>query len=83
MEDTPLFSLYKGPESLKQMSFEQLNELCGVLRERILSVVSHNGGHLASNLGVVELTVALHRTFSFPPDQLLWDVSHQTYAHNC
>lgn len=81
MEDTPLFSLYKGPESLKQMSFEQMGELCGALRERILLVVSHNGGHLASNLGVVELTVALHRTFSFPPDQLLWDVSHQTYAH--
>ena len=54
-----------------------LDPLCGEIRERLVATVSTNGGHLASNLGVVELTVALHRSFDFPTDQIVWDVGHQ------
>ena len=51
------------------------------IRKIIIETVSHNGGHLASNLGVVELTIALHRVFDSPRDAIIWDVSHQCYAH--
>ena len=66
---------------LKEMSYDELNSLCALLREEILSVVSKNGGHLSSNLGVVELIVALVRFFDFPHDKLFIDVGHQSYTY--
>lgn len=68
-------------EELKKMSYEQLNELALLVRNRIIETVSQNGGHLASNLGVVELTIALHKVFDSPKDKLIFDVSHQIYTH--
>lgn len=69
------------PADLKSLAVEQLNELAVELRQEIVSAVSETGGHLASNLGAVELTVALHYVFDAPRDRIVWDVSHQTYAH--
>ena len=66
---------------LKEGSLLQLKGLCDRLREEIFRTVSVRGGHLASNLGVVELTVALHRVFDFPKDKIVFDVGHQCYAH--
>ena len=71
----------RGPEDLKDLSYEQLEALAVQLRERIIEVVSRNGGHLASNLGAVELTLALHRVFDSPKDKIIFDVGHQCYAH--
>ncbi len=70
-----------NPEDLQELSVEQLNELAEEMREFITHSVSQTGGHLASNLGVVELTIAMHRAFDFSKDRLLWDVGHQCYAH--
>lgn len=70
-----------SPDDLKALSPGALPVLAGEIRERIISVVQKNGGHLASNLGVVELTIALHRVFSTPGDQIIWDVGHQCYTH--
>ena len=69
------------PEDIKHLSQDELNILCGELRGYILESVSKTGGHLASNLGVVELTVALHSVFNTPQDKIIWDVGHQTYLH--
>jgi len=69
------------PEDLKRLSVPQLRQLAGELRDRIIEAVSKCGGHLASNLGVTDLTVALHYVFDFTHDRLLWDVGHQCYAH--
>jgi len=69
------------PEDMKRLSSSELRLLAAELRQEIIAGVSKTGGHLASNLGVVELTVALHREFSTPQDSLVWDVGHQTYAH--
>lgn len=69
------------PEDLKKLSEVELEELCGDLRKYIIDVLSENPGHLASSLGVVELTVALHYLFNIPEDSLVWDVGHQAYAH--
>ena len=66
---------------LKGLSSEELTKLCEEIREKIITTVSKNGGHLASNLGVVELTVALHTVFECPKDQIVWDVGHQCYTH--
>ncbi|TAL31339.1 MAG: 1-deoxy-D-xylulose-5-phosphate synthase [Spirochaetes bacterium] len=66
---------------LKKLSIEELETLGDEVRERIIDVVSRNGGHLSSSLGVVELTVALHYVFNTPTDKLIWDVGHQSYAH--
>ncbi len=77
-------SMIKGmlkPEIVKKMNYDELEILSDDIRSEILDVVSKNGGHLASNLGVVELTVALHRVFDFPNDKLIFDVGHQCYAH--
>lgn len=70
-----------SPAPLKRMSVEELNTLAGELREKLLTVAINNGGHLSSNLGTVELTVALHSVFSSPYDRIIWDVGHQAYAH--
>ena len=69
------------PSDLRKLNVRQLRQLAGELREEIVSVVSDRGGHLASNLGVVELTIALHYVFDFPEDKLVMDVGHQSYAH--
>ena len=71
----------QSPADLRNLSTEQLEQLAGEIRERIIGVVSRSGGHLASNLGVTELTIALHRVFDFKHDRLLWDVGHQAYVH--
>ena len=70
-----------SPDDLKKIPLEQLPELAREIREKIISVVSRTGGHLASNLGVVELTLALHYVFNSPKDKIIWDVSHQCYTH--
>lgn len=70
-----------SPEDLKRLPAEQLDQLASELRNEILRVVSQNGGHLSSNLGVVELTIALHRVFSSPQDSFVFDVGHQSYIH--
>jgi len=69
------------PKDLRLLSLEELTQLAGEVRLRILEVLSVNGGHLASNLGSVELTIALHYAFSSPSDAFIFDVSHQTYTH--
>ncbi len=81
MEEKRLLDQIHSPADLKNLSLQELELLCAELRERIIDVVSKNGGHLASNLGVVELTVGLHRVFSSPKDTILFDVGHQCYAH--
>jgi len=70
-----------GPSDLKSLSLDDLRQLCDELRQQLVSTVTVTGGHLASNLGVVELTVALHRVFDSPRDRILWDVGHQSYVH--
>ncbi|MCR5762227.1 MAG: 1-deoxy-D-xylulose-5-phosphate synthase [Treponema sp.] len=70
-----------SPEDLKKLPEKKLKILAQEIRNKIIEVVGHNGGHLASNLGVVELTIALHRIFNSPQDAIIWDVSHQSYPH--
>ncbi|MGR3175276.1 MAG: 1-deoxy-D-xylulose-5-phosphate synthase [Candidatus Scalindua sp.] len=70
-----------SPKDLQQLDAEDLAVLAQEIREKIIDVVSKNPGHLSSNLGVVELTIALHCTFDFLNDKLVWDVGHQTYVH--
>ena len=76
-----LLSSIHSPDDIKKYSQKQLKELASEIRRTIIEVVGKNGGHLASNLGVVELTIALHRVFESPKDAIIWDVSHQCYAH--
>lgn len=68
-------------KDLKNLNYKQKNKLAQEIRDFIIDVVSKNGGHLASNLGVVELTIALHSVFDTPNDKIIWDVGHQTYVH--
>lgn len=69
------------PEDVRKLSVEQLPQLCDEVREFLIDSVSQTGGHFGSNLGVVELTVALHYVFDTPRDRLIWDVGHQAYPH--
>ena len=71
----------KSPDDVKKLNEAQISLLCEEIRECIITTVSKNGGHLASNLGAVELTVALHRSFSSPDDAIIFDVGHQCYTH--
>ena len=71
----------ESPADLKGLSYAQLNQLSAEIREFIISTVTTTGGHLGSNLGIVELTLALHRVFESPKDILLWDTGHQAYVH--
>ncbi len=80
MKDS-ILSEISSPRELKKLNYSQLNTLCGEIRETIIDTVSKNGGHLASSLGAVELTVALHRSFNSPDDAIIFDVGHQSYAH--
>ena len=77
----PILSKISSPEDVKKLNNEETAELCEELRKCIIETVSKNGGHLASNLGAVELTVALHRTFNSPEDAIIFDVGHQCYTH--
>ncbi|MFC1932687.1 1-deoxy-D-xylulose-5-phosphate synthase [Chloroflexota bacterium] len=70
-----------SPTDVKPLSQQELKQLAAEIREELVAVVSTNGGHLASNLGVVELTIALHRIFDSPRDKIVWDVGHQAYTH--
>ncbi|WP_109080370.1 1-deoxy-D-xylulose-5-phosphate synthase [Aggregatibacter aphrophilus] len=81
MQNYPLLSLINSPEDLRLLPKEQLTQVCKELREYLLESVSQSSGHLASGLGTVELTVALHYVFKTPFDQLIWDVGHQAYPH--
>ncbi|MFM7489789.1 MAG: 1-deoxy-D-xylulose-5-phosphate synthase [Actinomycetota bacterium] len=76
-------SLYsiRQPSDLRRMSYPELDELAGEIRDFIVRAVADNGGHLGSNLGAVELTLALHRVFDSPRDAILWDTGHQAYVH--
>ncbi len=77
----PLLSIVNSPTDLRQLNREQLAALAAEIRAFLIESVSQTGGHLASNLGVVELTIALHYVFNTPDDRLVWDVGHQTYPH--
>ncbi|MBS4163910.1 1-deoxy-D-xylulose-5-phosphate synthase [Candidatus Protochlamydia amoebophila] len=76
-----ILSNLNHPNDIKNLSYSDLKYLAHEIRQRIIEVLSVNGGHLASNLGVVELTLALHKVFESPDDKFIWDVSHQTYVH--
>lgn len=77
----PLLEAIASPDDLKELERNQLVQLSAEVRQRIIDVLAQKGGHLSSNLGAVELTVALHYVFDSPKDKFLWDTSHQTYAH--
>ena len=81
MAQQPLLNRIHTPADLQEMSVQQLQQLCAEIREKLIQTVSKNGGHLASNLGVVELTVALHKVFQSSGDTIIWDVGHQCYTH--
>ena len=70
-----------SPSDLKRLHRSRLPELAAEIRETIVETVSANGGHLASNLGAVELTLAIHYVFDIPEDKVIWDVGHQAYTH--
>src|SRR5258706_9490962 len=70
-----------GPVHVKKLSLVQLQELAEEVRQELITTLAKNGGHLGPNLGVVELTIALHYVFSTPKDKFIWDVSHQVYVH--
>src|SRR5439155_12168135 len=77
----PLLDSINGPDDVRRLSYEELDELAEEMRDFIVQSVARNGGHLGSNLGAVELTLALHRVFDTPRDILLWDTGHQAYVH--
>ena len=78
---TKILDTIEKPGDLKTLTYSELTQLASEIREELVAVVSANGGHLASNLGVVELTLALHRVYNAPQDKIVWDVGHQTYTH--
>lgn len=77
----PLLNRIENPEDVKKLTVRELEQLASELRHFIIDTVSQNGGHLAPNLGTVELTLALYSVFDFPADKLVWDVGHQAYSH--
>lgn len=79
--ETKILNKISSPDDVKKLNNDDINVLCDEIRSEIIDVVSKNGGHLASSLGAVELTVALHRVFSSPNDAIIFDVGHQSYAH--
>lgn len=79
--ENKLLSKINCPQDLKELNSQELVQLADELRQEVLTVVSKNGGHLASNLGVVELTLALHSVYDSPADKIIWDVGHQSYIH--
>lgn len=81
MDDKKFLPGIKRPSDVKKLNIGELNLLCDEIRDTLIHTVSETGGHLASNLGVVELTVALHKVFNSPHDKIVWDVGHQVYVH--
>lgn len=81
MDDIKYLDKIKSPADIRGLSDEQLSELSAEIRQVMIETVSKNGGHLASNLGVVELTIAIHKCFDSPEDRIVWDVGHQVYTH--
>ncbi len=81
MDENRFLDAVNSPSDIKKLSIEELNVLAEEIRQELISTVSKNGGHLASNLGAVELTIALHKTFNSPEDKIIWDVGHQAYTH--
>lgn len=80
-ENLKYLSKIKSPDDIKNLDRNELEELSGEIRKVLIETVSKTGGHLASNLGVVELTLAIHRVFDSPKDKIVWDVGHQCYTH--
>src|SRR6266699_4600212 len=78
---TPILDRINEPQDLQQLSLPELELLAAELRNELVEVVSSIGGHLGSNLGTVELTIALHSVLESPNDKILWDVGHQAYGH--
>ena len=70
-----------SPRDLKQLKTEELTVLAAEIRRFLIDSISETGGHLASNLGIVELTLAIHKVFDSPNDSIVWDVGHQSYVH--
>ena len=81
MEERKFLDKINSPDDVKKLSADELKVLADEIRQELVSAVSKNGGHLASNLGAVELTIALHKTFDSPTDKIIWDVGHQAYTH--
>ncbi len=81
MAEKKLLDTINSPADVKKLSLGQMQQLAGELRQLLIEVISHTGGHLAPNLGVVELTLALHKVFNTPQDKLVFDVGHQSYIH--
>ena len=81
MSDHPLLDTIESPDVLRRLERRQLPQLADELRRFLIESVSKTGGHLSSNLGTVELSIALHYVFDTPCDRLVWDVGHQTYGH--
>ncbi|MCK4965166.1 MAG: 1-deoxy-D-xylulose-5-phosphate synthase, partial [Dehalococcoidia bacterium] len=79
--NTVILDSINEPADLRGLTLSQLEQLAVEMRQRIVTTIDANGGHLASSLGVVELTIALHRIFESPRDKIVWDVGHQSYAH--
>lgn len=80
-DDLKILSNIKSDDDVKKLSYEELKQLASEVRELIIDRTSKNGGHIASSLGVVELTIALIKAFDFPKDKIIWDVGHQSYAY--
>ena len=81
IQELNILSNIKQPSDVRKLSDGELELLCTEIRQKLIDTVASNGGHLASNLGTVELTVALHKSFNSPDDKIVWDVGHQAYAH--
>lgn len=81
MPDYPILSRIESPRQLAGLTHQELKQLAAEIRQKLLDTVAVNGGHLSSNLGAVELTIALHRVFESPRDKIVWDVGHQGYVH--
>ena len=81
MQNYPLLDSINCTEDIKRLTCEEMVALAAELRQKMIETVSENGGHLASSLGVVEITIAMHRAFESPKDKLIFDVGHQSYAH--
>jgi 1-deoxy-D-xylulose-5-phosphate synthase len=78
---TNILENIKSPTDVKSLSQDEIELLCSEIREVLIDGVSENGGHLAPNLGTVELTLAIHKVFNSPEDQIVFDVGHQCYVH--
>jgi len=81
MDGKRFLDAVNSPDDVKKLSNDELKILAEEIRQELISTVSKNGGHLASNLGAVELTIALHKIFNSPEDKIIWDVGHQAYTH--